>query len=66
MWDFLVSKPKHFRSEDVHGAVISSRLAILVRIKINVEKPSLPVNDSKEKALLVSLGFTSSMNMQVI
>jgi hypothetical protein len=66
MWDFLVSKPKHYTSEDVHGAVIASTLAILERIKMNVEKTSLPVNVSKEKELLESLGFTGSKNMQVI
>lgn len=66
MWDFLVSKPKHYTSEDVHGAVIASTLAILERIKTNVEKASLPVNISKEKELLESLGLTSSKNMQVI
>ena len=66
MWDFLVSKPKHYTSEDVHGAVIASTLAILERIKMNVEKASLPVNISKEKELLESLGLTSSKNMQVI
>ena len=66
MWDFLFSKPKHYTSEDVHGAVIASTLAILERIKINVEKASLPVNVSKEKDLLESLGLTSSKNMQVI
>ena len=65
MWDFLV-KPKHYTSEDVHGAVIASTLAILERIKVNVEKASLPVNVSKEKDLLESLGLTSSKNMQVI
>ena len=66
MWDFLVSKPKHYTSEDVHGAVIASTLAILERIKMNVEKASLPVNVSKEKELLESLGLTNSKNMQVI
>ena len=66
MWDFLVSKPKHYTSEDVHGAVIASTLAILERIKMNVEKASLPVNVSKEKELLESLGLTGSKNMQVI
>ena len=66
MWDFLISKPKHYTSEDVHGAVIASTLAILERIKTNVEKASLPVNVSKEKELLESLGLTSSKNMQVI
>lgn len=66
MWDFLISKPKHYTSEDVHGAVIASTLAILERIKMNVEKASLPVNVSKEKELLESLGLTSSKNMQVI
>ena len=66
MWDFLVSKPKHYTSEDVHDAVIASTLAILERIKTNVEKASLPVNVSKEKDLLESLGLTSSKNMQVI
>ena len=66
MWDFLVSKPKHYTSEDVHGAVIASTLAILERIKVNVEKASLPVNVSKEKELLESLGLTGSKNMQVI
>ena len=66
MWDFLVGKPKHYTSEDVHGAVIASTLAILERIKTNVEKASLPVNVSKEKDLLESLGLTSSKNMQVI
>ena len=66
MWDFLISKPKHYTSEDVHGAVIASTLAILERIKTNVEKASLPVNVSKEKDLLESLGLTSSKNMQVI
>ena len=66
MWDFLVSKPKHYTSEDVHGAVIASTLAILERIKMNVEKASLPVNISKEKDLLESLGLTNSKNMQVI
>lgn len=66
MWNFLVSKPKHYTSEDVHGAVIASTLAILERIKMNVEKASLPVNVSKEKELLESLGLTSSKNMQVI
>ena len=66
MWDFLVSKPKHYTSEDVHGAVIASTLAILERIKTNVEKASLPVNVSKEKDLLESLGLTNSKNMQVI
>lgn len=66
MWDFLVSKPKHYTSEDVHGAVIASTLAILERIKVNVEKASLPVNVSKEKDLLESLGLTNSKNMQVI
>lgn len=64
-WDFLV-KSKHYTSEDVHGAVIASTLAILERIKTNVEKASLPVNVSKEKELLESLGLTSSKNMQVI
>lgn len=66
MWDFLISKPKHYTSEDVHGAVVASTLAILERIKTNVEKASLPVNVSKEKDLLESLGLTSSKNMQVI
>ena len=66
MWDFLVGKPKHYTSEDVHGAVVASTLAILERIKTNVEKASLPVNVSKEKELLESLGLTSSKNMQVI
>ena len=66
MWDFLFSKPEHYTSEDVHGAVIASTLAILERIKTNVEKASLPVNVSKEKELLESLGLTSSKNMQVI
>ena len=66
MWDFLVSKPKHYTSEDVHGVVIASTLAILERIKINVEKASLPVDVSKEKELLISLGLTGSKNMQVI
>ena len=66
MWDFLVSRPKHYTSEDVHGAVIASTLAILERIKTNVGKASLPVNVSKEKELLESLGLTSSKNMQVI
>ena len=65
MWNFLV-KPKHYTSEDVHGAVIASTLAILERIKMNVEKTSLPVNVSKEKELLESLGLTGSKNMQVI
>lgn len=65
MWDFLV-KSKHYTSEDVHGAVVASTLAILERIKINVEKASLPVNVSKEKELLESLGLTGSKNMQVI
>lgn len=66
MWDFLISKPKHYTSEDVHGAVIASTLAILERIKANVEKASLPVDVSKEKDLLISLGLTGSKNMQVI
>ena len=67
MWDFLFkSKETHYTSEDVHGAVIASTLAILERIKINVEKASLPVNVSKEKELLESLGLTGSKNMQVI
>lgn len=66
MWDFLVSRPKHYTSEDVHGTVIASTLAILERIKMNVEKASLPVNISKEKELLESLGLTGSKNMQVI
>ena len=66
MWNFLVGKPKHYTSEDVHGAVIASTLAILERIKTNVEKASLPVNVSKEKELLESLGLTGSKNMQVI
>ena len=66
MWDFLVGKPKHYTSEDVHGAVIASTLAILERIKTNVEKASLPVNVSKERDLLISLGLTGSKNMQVI
>lgn len=66
MWDFLISKPKHYTSEDVHGAVVASTLAILERIKTNVEKASLPVNVSKEKELLESLGLTGSKNMQVI
>lgn len=66
MWDFLVNRPKHYTSEDVHGAVIASTLAILERIKMNVEKASLPVNVSKEKELLESLGLTGSKNMQVI
>jgi hypothetical protein len=66
MWDFLISKPKHYTSEDVHGAVIASTLAILEKIKVNVEKASLPVNVSKEKDLLESLGLTGSKNMQVI
>ena len=66
MWDFLFGKPEHYTSEDVHGAVIASTLAILERIKTNVEKASLPVNISKEKELLESLGLTGSKNMQVI
>ena len=66
MWDFLVKRQKHYTSEDVHGAVVASTLAILERIKINVEKASLPVNVSKEKELLESLGLTGSKNMQVI
>lgn len=66
MWDFLVGKPKHYTSEDVHNAVIASTLAILERIKTNVEKASLPVDVSKEKDLLISLGLTGSKNMQVI
>ena len=65
MWDFLV-KSKHYTSEDVYGAVVASTLAILERIKTNVEKASLPVNVSKEKELLDSLGLTGSKNMQVI
>ena len=66
MWDFLVSKPKHYTSEDVHNAVVASTLLILERIKANVEKASLPINVSKEKDLLISLGLTGSKNMQVI
>ena len=66
MWDFLFGKPEHYTSEDVHGAVIASTLAILERIKTNVEKASLPVNVSKERDLLESLGLTNSKNMQVI
>lgn len=66
MWDFLVKKQKHYTSEDVHNAVVASTLLILERIKTNVEKASLPVNVSKEKELLESLGLTGSKNMQVI
>ena len=67
MWGFLTkSKVTHYTAEDVHGAVIVSTLAILERIKMNVEKASLPVNVSKEKDLLESLGLTNSKNMQVI
>lgn len=66
MWDFLVKRQKHYTSEDVHNAVVASTLLILERIKANVEKASLPVDVSKEKALLESLGLTGSKNMQVI
>ena len=66
MWNFLVRKQKHYTSEDVHNAVIASTLLILERIKANVEKASLPVDVSKEKELLESLGLTGSKNMQVI
>lgn len=66
MWNFLIRKQKHYTSEDVHSAVIASTLLILERIKVNVEKASLPVDVSKEKALLESLGLTGSKNMQVI
>ena len=66
MWDFLVRKQKHYTSEDVHNAVVASTLLILERIKANVEKASLPVDVSKEKDLLISLGLTGSKNMQVI
>ena len=66
MWDFLVKRQKHYTSEDVHSAVVASTLLILERIKANVEKASLPVNVSKEKDLLISLGLTGSKNMQVI
>ena len=66
MWDFLVSKPKHYTSKDVHGAIIVSTLAILERIKINIEKANLPESISKEKELLNSLGLVNSKNMQVI
>ena len=66
MWDFLVKRQKHYTSEDVHNAVVASTLLILERIKTNVEKASLPVDVSKEKELLESLGLTGSKNMQVI
>ena len=66
MWNFLVKKPKHFTSEDVHNAIVASTLLILERIKMNVEKASLPATVSKEKELLESLGLTGSKNMQVI
>ena len=66
MWNFLVKKQKHYTSEDVHNAIVASTLLILERIKANVEKASLPVDVSKEKELLESLGLTGSKNMQVI
>ena len=66
MWNFLVKKQKHFTSEDVHNAIVASTLLILERIKMNVEKASLPATVSKEKELLESLGLTGSKNMQVI
>ena len=66
MWNFLIKKPKHFTSEDVHNAIVASTLLILERIKMNVEKASLPATVSKEKELLESLGLTGSKNMQVI
>ena len=63
MWDFLVSKPKHYTSEDVHGAVIASTLAILERIKTNVEKASLPVNEVLRKYQELNKFIAENVNL---
>lgn len=65
MWN-LFSKTKHYTAEEVHAEIIASTLMVLERIKINVEKATLPAETNNEKAILEKLGLVNSKNMQVI
>lgn len=65
MWN-LFSKTKHYTAEEVHAEIIASTLMVLERIKVNVEKATLPAETSNEKEILQELGLTNSKNMQVI
>lgn len=65
MWD-LFSKTKHYTAEEVHAEIIASTLMVLERIKVNVEKATLPAETNNEKAILQKLGLVNSKNMQVI
>lgn len=65
MWD-LFSRTKHYTAEEVHAEIIASTLMVLERIKVNVEKATLPAETNNEKAILQKLGLVNSKNMQVI
>lgn len=65
MWN-LFSKTIHYTAEEVHADIIASTLMILERIKVNVEKATLPAKTNNEKAILQKLGLVNSKNMQVI
>lgn len=65
MWN-LFSKTIHYTAEEVHAEIIASTLMVLERIKVNVEKATLPAETNSEKAILQKLGLVNSKNMQVI
>lgn len=65
MWN-LFSKTQHYTTEEVHADIIASTLMVLERIKMNVEKATLPAETNNEKAILQKLGLVNSKNMQVI
>lgn len=65
MWNFF-SKTQHYTAEEVHADIIASTLMVLERIKMNVEKATLPAETNNEKAILEKLGLVNSKNMQVI
>lgn len=65
MWNFF-SKTQHYTAEEVHADIIASTLMVLERIKVNVEKATLPAETNNEKAILQKLGLVNSKNMQVI
>lgn len=65
MWN-LFSKTKHYTAEEVHAEIIASTLMVLEKIKVNVEKATLPAETNNEKEILEKLGLVNSKNMQVI
>lgn len=65
MWN-LFSKTVYYTAEEVHADIIASTLMVLERIKMNVEKATLPAETNNEKAILQKLGLVNSKNMQVI